>query len=212
MIIIITMNQTLPHIVQWILAFGATHEYLVYAMILLLACAEGPWLSLILGVLMRLGDFSFFPVYMSLMLGDLIGDSVWYYIGRRYGDRFVAKYGKYFKVTASGVECMTRLFYRYKHPILFLSKISNGFGFALVTLMTAGMVRIPFGRYMLVNSLGQFVWTGMLLGAGYFFTHLYLTVSSVLGRVSLVAAAVVLATVGYRFWKYLRDRFEQLGN
>jgi membrane-associated protein len=206
------VNQGLPHIVQWILTFGATHEYLVYPIIMFLACAEGPWLSLIFGVLLRLGDFSFFPVFMSLMLGDLIGDSAWYYIGRRYGNRFVAKYGKYFKVTTSGLDRMTRLFHHYKHSVLFLSKISNGFGFALITLMTAGMVRIPFGRYMLVNLLGQFLWTGLLLGAGYFFTHLYLTINSVLGRVSLVAAAVVLATVGYGLWKYLRGRVEQLGN
>jgi membrane-associated protein len=208
----IAVNQGLPHIVQWILSFGANHEYFVYVMIVFLACAEGPWLSLILGVLIRLGDFGFFPVYISLMLGDLIGDAVWYYIGQRYGDRFVAKYGKYFKVTAGGVERMTRLYHHYKHSVLFLSKISNGFGFALVTLMTAGMVRIPFGRYMLVNLLGQVVWTGLLLGTGYFFTHLYLTVNTVLGRVSLVAATVVLATVGYRFWKYMRGRFEQLGH
>jgi membrane-associated protein len=207
-----TVNQALPNIAQWILTFEVTHEYLVYAMIIFLACIEGPWLSLIFGVLIRLGDFSFLPVYTSLMLGDLIGDSAWYYVGRRYGGRFVVNYGKYFKVTASGVERMTSLFHHYRDSVLFLSKISNGFGFALVTLTTAGMVKIPFGRYMLVNLLGQFVWTGLLLGAGYFFTHLYLTVTTVLERVSLIAAGVVLATVGFRFWKYLRGRVEKLGN
>ena len=134
------MTQALPHIARWILTFEATHEYLVYTMIVVVACVEGPWLSIILGFLIRLGDFSVFPVYISLMLGDLIGDAVWYYIGRRYGDRFVAKYGKYFNVTARGVERMSTLFHRYKHSVLFLSKISNGLGFALVTLMTAGMV------------------------------------------------------------------------
>ena len=206
------MNEALLHIFQWIMTFGLTHEYLVYAMITFLACAEGPWLSLILGVFIRLGDFSFFPVYMCLMLGDLIGDAGWYFMGRRYGNLFVARYGKYFKVTASGVERMTRLFHCYKHSVLFLSKISNGFGFAIVTLMTAGMVRIPFGRFIVINLLGQFIWTGLLLGIGYFFSHLFITVNSVLGRMSLVAAAVVLATMGYRFWKYLRGRIEQLGS
>ena len=151
------MNETLASVVQWLVTFGATHEYLVYAMIIFLACAEGPSLSLMAGVVIRLGDFRFFPVYMSLMLGDLIGDTAWYYIGRRYGSRFVDKYGKYFNFTASDVELITRLFHRYKHSVLFLSKISNGFGFALVTLITAGMVRIPLNRYMLVNLFGQFI-------------------------------------------------------
>jgi membrane-associated protein len=206
------MNEALLHIFQWILTFGLAHRYLVYAMITFLACAEGPWLSLILGVFLRLGDFSFFPVYMCLMLGDLIGDVGWYCMGRRYGNRFVAKYGKYFRVTASGVERMTRLFHRYKNSVLFLSKVSNGFGLAIVTLMTAGMVRIPFDRFIVVNLLGQFIWTGLLLGIGYFFSHLFITVNSVLGRMSLVATVVVLATMGYMFWKYLRDHVEQFGS
>jgi membrane-associated protein len=206
------VNEALQHNFQWILTFGLTHKYLVYAVITFLACAEGPWLTLILGVLIRLGDFSFFGVYICLMLGDLVGDAGWYYIGRRYGDRFVAKYGKYFRITASGVERMTGLFHRYRNSVLFLSKVSNGLGFALVTLMTAGMVGIPFDRFIVVNLLGQFIWTGLLLGVGYFFSHLYITVNSVLGRISLVAAAVVLATMGYRFWKYLRDRIEQIGS
>jgi membrane-associated protein len=206
------VNDAPLHILQWVATFGATHQYLVYALIIFFACAEGPWLSLILGVFIRLGDFSFFPAYMCLMLGDLIGDAGWYYVGRRYGDHFVARYGKYFNVTSGGVERMTSLFHRYKHPVLFVSKISNGLGFGFVTLMTAGMARIAFDRFIVVNLLGQFIWTGLLLSIGYFFSHLYITVNSLLGRVSLVAAAVVLATVGYRYWKYLRRRIEPLGD
>ena len=85
----IAVHQPLPHIAEWILAFGAIHEYLLYAMIVFLAFAEGPWLSLILGVLIRLGDFSVLAVYLSLILGDLIGDAAWYHIGRNYGPCFV---------------------------------------------------------------------------------------------------------------------------
>lgn len=183
---------------------------MVYILIAVLACAEGPWLSLIFGVLLRMSYFSFIPVYMSLIAGDLLGDAGWYYLGRRYGHRFVLKYGKYFNVTERGVERMTRLFHRYKHSVLFLSKISNGFGLAIVTLMTAGMVGIPFVRYMLVNLSGQLIWTGLLLGVGFFFTHLYITVHSLLGRVFLAAATVALIIVGIRYWKYLRGRIEQM--
>jgi membrane-associated protein len=208
----IGMNDGLPHIADWILIFGATHTYLIYAVIALLACLEGPWLALIFGVLVKLGDFYFLPVYTSLMVGDLVGDAGWYWIGRRYGHRFVDRYGKYVNVTEDGVARMTRLFHQYKHSVLFLSKISNGFGFSLVTLTTAGMVRIPFPRYMLVNLLGQFVWTGLLMAVGYYFTDLYDTVHSTLGRMSLVAAAAVLLVVGYRLWKYLRSRAEKLGS
>jgi membrane-associated protein len=197
------MSNGLPEVARWILDFGAAHKFLVYAAIVFLACAEGPWLALILGAFVRLSYFNFVPVYVCLMLGDLIGDAAWYYVGRRYGLGFVTRYGKHFDIAESSVQRMTRLFHRHKDWVLFLSKISNGFGLAIVTLMTAGMVRIPFGRYMLVNMLGQFLWTGLLMGTGYSFTHLYVTVHGVLARVSVVAAVVVLAVVGYRLWKHL---------
>ncbi|MDE1975551.1 MAG: DedA family protein [Patescibacteria group bacterium] len=205
------MDQ-IPHIAQWLISYGAVHDYLVYGLIIILACAEGPWLSLIFGILIRLGDFGFWPVYIALMAGDLIGDVIWYEIGRRYGHSFIARYGKYFNITEAGVGRMSKLFHRYKDSVLFLSKISNGLGFALVTLMTAGMVRIPFGRYLAINLLGQFIWTGFLLGVGYWFSHLYITIDNLLGRMTLVAAVIIAATLLYRFWKYLRTKAQALGD
>jgi membrane protein DedA with SNARE-associated domain len=203
------MDQ-LPHIATWFVQFGATHDYLIYLAIVVIACLEGPWISLILGVLLRLGFFYFWPIYLSLMIGDLIGDVIWYYIGRRYGHSFIGKHGHRFSITQEGVERMTRLFHKHKHMVLFLSKISNGLGFAIVTLMTAGMIRIPFRRYIIINILGQLIWTGFLLGVGYFFSNLYITVDNVLGKMSITAAIIILALLGYRFCKQLRKKAQNL--
>ncbi|MDD5164951.1 MAG: VTT domain-containing protein [Candidatus Pacebacteria bacterium] len=204
------MNQSLPDIANWIIGFGVTHDYLVYIAVAVIACAEGPWISLILGVLLRLGFFFFWPIYIALMIGDLVGDVIWYYIGRRYGHSFIGKHGHRFSITEAGVERMTRLFHKHKHVVLFLSKISNGLGFAIVTLMTAGMVKIPFGRYILVNMIGQLIWTGFLLGAGYFFSNLYVTIDNVLGKITLTVGLLVLAYIGYRYFKKLKNKAQSL--
>jgi len=203
------MDQ-LPNIANWIIHFGTAHEYLVYLLIIVVACAEGPWISLILGVLLRLGFFYFWPIYISLMLGDLIGDIIWYYIGRKYGHSFIGKHGHRFSITEVGVERMTRLFHKHKDVVLFLSKISNGLGFAIVTLMTAGMIRVPFGRYILVNMIGQLAWTGFLLGVGFFFSNLYITIDNVLGKISITAVIVILIYFGYRYFKTLKAKAQNL--
>lgn len=201
------MNATtVPQTAQWIIAYGSIHNYLVYGVIIALACAEGPWLSLILGVLIRLGFFLFWPVYAALMAGDLIGDVVWYHIGRKYGHGFIARHGARFGITEGGVERMSGLFHKHKDWVLFVSKISNGFGLALVTLMTAGMVRIPFWRYMLINFIGQFIWTGLLVGIGYFFSHMYLTVNNLLGRMALIAFTVLAAAAVWRLWRTMKEK------
>jgi len=195
---------------EWLINLGTDHAYWVYAFIIVLACAEGPMLSMIFGVILKLGYFSFIPIMLSLMIGDLIGDVVWYYIGYRFGHRFIGRFGKYFSITEENIGKVTRIFHKYKHRILLISKMSNGFGFALVTLMAAGMARIPFINYISINVIGQFVWTGFLLGVGYFFGNLYLQVDSILGKMAVVAlfAIIFWAFKGYK--KYLRTKAEAL--
>lgn len=195
---------------EWIIQISQSHHYLVYAIIIVLACAEGPILSMIFGVLIKLGLFGFIPIYAALMIGDLLGDIGWYYIGRRYGHAFIRRFGKYFSISEESVAKVTRVFHRYKHHILFLSKISNGFGFALVTLMTAGMIRIPFAKYIAVNLVGQFVWTGLLLGVGYFFGEVYTQVDGWLGRISVGVGFVLVIWALFGYKKYLAGRAERM--
>ncbi len=186
----------------------AFYPYAVYGFIVIFASAEGPILSIIGGILLRMGYFSFFPLYGALMLGDLLGDTIWYYIGFRFGHGFVKRFGKYFSITEERIAKVEKIFHRYKSSILFISKISNGLGFALVTLITAGLVKIPFRRYMMINLSGQFIWSGLLIGAGYFFSHLYMQLDTLFGRLSVIGLFIILffAFLGYR--NYLKNRIE----
>ncbi|MBU6410139.1 MAG: VTT domain-containing protein [Verrucomicrobia bacterium] len=197
---------------QWIVNFAAGHHVLVYGLIVALACAEGPILSMILGAFVRFGVFPFLAAYAALVAGDMIGDVFWYYVGWHFGHRFIGRFGRYLGVTEANVEKMTHLFHRYKHRILFVSKISNGLGLALVTLTTAGMVRIPFGIYLAVNVCGQLLWTGLLMGIGYFFSNLYVDINNVFGRVSVVVVAVVAVAALARCLKYLRRKAESINS
>ena len=197
---------------EWLLHFSSQHQILVYAVIIVLACAEGPILSILFGALIKTGAFSFWPVYIALMVGDLIGDTIWYQIGRHVGMRFVRRFGKYFSVTESRVKRITEVFNKYHEKILIVSKLTCGFGFAVVTLMVAGMVKIPFLRYLTINFVGQFVWTGMLIGVGYFIGNLYAQANSIMEKVSIAAlfVIVILALNGYR--KYMSKRMKISGD
>jgi membrane protein DedA with SNARE-associated domain len=186
------------------------HAFWVYFVIIVLACAEGPILSMIFGVIIKLGYVHLLPIYASLMVGDLIGDVVWYYLGHHFGMRFVRRFGKYFSIEQESIGKVSRVFHKYKHPILFISKISNGFGFALVTLFTAGMVGIPFFLYMVINLVGQFIWTGLLLAVGYFLGDWYLAVDSALGKLGVVALGVVVLFAFFGYRKYLSKKAETM--
>lgn len=158
------------------------------------------------GVIIKLGYFGFLPVYAALMAGDVLGDTFWYYVGYFYGHKFIIRFGKYFNITELNVEKVKDLFHKHKHPILFISKITNGFGFGLAVLITSGMAKIPFGKYLAVNVLGQFVWTGLLIGIGYFFGNLYIQINNIAGRFFLFAILALLFVAFLRYKKYLENK------
>ena len=105
---------------EWLINLSTNHAMWVYVFIAFFAFAEGPYLSIILGIFIRLNYFSLVPVYFALMIGDLIGDVFWYYIGYFYGHGFIRKFGKYFGVTEQNIENVKIIFHRYHHPILFI--------------------------------------------------------------------------------------------
>ena len=81
-----------------------------------------------------------------------------------------------------------------------------GFGFALVTLITAGIAKVPFKKYLLFNVSGQFIWTAILLLIGYFFGNLYYTIDKSFRDVSLVALAIIIVVLIYGFGRYVSKR------
>ena len=191
---------------EWLTHLVLFHPYIVYGVVLLVACIEGPILSILLGIFIKLGYVTFVPIYITVMLGDLIGDILWYSIGYYGGHRFIARFGKYLSIHEEGVSAITRIFHTYKNRILIISKLTSGFGFAIVTLMTAGIVRIPFKRYIALNAIGQFVWSGMLLAVGYFFSQVYVAIDNILGKITIIMlfVCIILFFIGYA--KYMRRK------
>lgn len=191
---------------DWLAHIVVQYPVLVYGIIVLTSYIEGPILSLLCGIFYRLGIIEIIPAYFALMAGDLLGDTFWYWMGRLFGPRFVRRFGRYVNVDEKSIRVIERVFHRHQTWILIISKLTMGLGFALVTLFTAGMVRIPFKRYILLNFIGQFFWTAILLVVGYFFGHLFATFDSVFAKVSFAALLIVAIVVLFRYGSYVRAR------
>ena len=181
-------------------------RYLILAPAALLL---GPTVSLIAGILLKLEVISLVPTAIALAAGELGGDVLWYWLGKKYGESFIGRYGRYVGITEHAVQRVKILFAEHHDIILFTSKLTAGFGLAIPVLFTAGLSRVPFGRYMMLNVAGQFLWTMGLLSIGYFLGHIYLEVGSVLEKMALFGlAAIVLASI-IGFGRYLRRTTEQ---
>lgn len=177
-----------------------------YFLILILAIIEGPVVMSFSGFLWRLDVFNFIPLYFALMTGDLIADALWYGVGYFGGHRFIQKYGKYFNLSEEGVEKFKKFFDLYKTKILFISKITMGFGFALFVLISAGISKINFKKYMAINFLGQIIWTFVLMMLGYFFGSIYLIIDKSLKIGFVIGVFMFLIIIIYGLGAYLRQK------
>jgi len=177
-----------------------------YPLLFVGTIVEGPILMIASGFLLHLGILSFLPLYVTLIAGDLTGDIIWYYIGRYFADPLVQRHGKFIGVTPKMFEKTKEHFHRYNESILFISKITIGFGFALGVLMVAGATGVSFKRYVLLNFLGEVILVAVLLGLGYFFGQMYNYIADGFKMTFLAinAALVVLSIFG--FTRYMKNR------
>lgn len=178
-----------------------------YPLIFLGAIVEGPVLMMASGFLLRLGIFSLLPLYFSLLFGDFFADVIWYWIGRKAAEPFLRRFGHMFGVTREIFLKMENLFRKHDTKILFISKITMGFGFALATLMAAGAVRVPFKKYLLLNLFGGFIWTGLLISAGYFFGNVYVMIDAGFQWMFIVAVLVAVIFALRGFMLFIRGKY-----
>jgi membrane protein DedA with SNARE-associated domain len=174
-----------------------------YAIVFVLCIVEGPVVMMTSGFLYRLGQFDLVPLYFSLMGGDFVADLGWYAVGRYGGRPLVEKYGNYFDITPSVIDKVEERFKKYQNKILFISKITMGFGFALATLIAAGMMKVDIKKYAILNFLGGFIWTAFLLLVGYFFGNVY---DAVPKSLKIIFIVVVIAGVVFGL-RYINKYF-----
>jgi membrane protein DedA with SNARE-associated domain len=169
------------------------------------AAILGPSVSLVAGVLLRLEVLALAPTVLALAIGELSADIVWYWLGKKYGESFVHKYGKFVHVSKASIERAKALFSRHSDVIIFTTKLTAGLGFGIPVMFTAGLTGVPFKRYMMLNIAGQFVWTTGLLSIGYFLGHIYVDIGNVFEKMALVALLIVIVLSLFGFAKYLRS-------
>ena len=163
-------------LVHMIVAFVAFLEASKYGLLFLGSYFEGSVAIMTGGLLLRLGHVDFWPMYLVLFAGDILSDLMWYCIGYFGARTFLLRYGKYFNITAPILEKVEGKFHQYHLRILVISKLTMGFGLATAILATAGMLRVSLLRYLAINILCGIVWIGFLVGIGYYFGNVLVSI------------------------------------
>lgn len=124
----------------------------------------------ITGILVQKGFLSLLPVYICALGGSLSGFSVSYTIGRRLGNPFLDRYGRFIRLNPSKINRARTWFNRYGPPFIIIAYFIPGLRH--VTPYLAGISTISPWKALTYATIGAMLWItifnylGQLLGAG----------------------------------------------
>jgi membrane protein DedA with SNARE-associated domain len=185
--------MTLSTFLTWLLAYK-------YWALFPIAVIEGPIITVAAGFLVTLGVFNPFFAYAVIVLGDTVGDALHYCVGYFGGQRFILKWGKYLGVSLETIVPLEKTFADKGHSFFFWGKALHGVGGAL--LIAAGLIRYPFGKFLISNVLGTLVKSALLLVIGFYFGQFLGKIDSSLNIIAAIMVALVpIAVVIYFAWR-----------
>jgi len=122
----------------------------------------GTTLLIAAGALMTDGTLPYWPVITGAVVGAVLGDSVSYWIGRRYGGALarIWPFSRDPEMLPKGI----RFFERHGGKSVFIGRF---FGpLRAVIPLAAGVLRMPSGWFWIANVGSAIVWAPMLLVIG----------------------------------------------
>lgn len=196
--------MTIPPIITFALSAAI---FLRYPIIGIGAFVEGPVVMIAVGFLARHNVVALVPAFIALVIGDLIADAMWYGIGRHGAEPIIRKKGQWLGVSAERLDKLKNLFLNHQTKILFISKLTLGFGIAKGVLMAAGASRVSFKKFLLINLCGELVLVCILLSIGYLFGETYTVVADdvrpwfVVGiLIAVVAVLAIVTRIARKRW------------
>ncbi len=171
-----------------------------YWVLLPIATLEGPFIALLAGLLVGMGILSGPISFCILMLGDMLGDSIYYSMGYFARRKTFPSWYRYLGITEVRVHKLERHFKNHDWKILFFAKTQ---ALGSVILFSAGFARMSYGKYMVYNVLGSLPKVLIFLTIGYHFIKGYEQIDGFVNLAGLFSILIgVTLLLGY--WIFAR--------
>ncbi len=175
-----------------------------YAVLFPIAVLEGPAVTIVAGALVASEQFNWLTVLVTLVAADLVGDVLYYSLGRWGHTPFLERLEKRLSLTPDRFRPLEEGLRRHDWKILLIGKTQP---FGSLILYFAGATKMSVGRYIAFNLLATvpkvlfFEGVGYFLGASIAHSMKYFDYISFL----LFGVAGILLYGYYRIRKYLRN-------
>jgi membrane protein DedA with SNARE-associated domain len=181
---------------QTIFSLIATYKYLI---LFPASVLEGPIISIIGGFLAAQKILNIVVVFWVVVAGDIVGDLIYYSVGRYGTKKAILRWGKYIGIAEPELDHLEKQFKHSGRKILLLGKLTHAAG--SVVLVSAGAASVPIIDFILLNLLGTMPKSLLFVIIGFYFGEAYMQISTYFDYFSGASAALVgLALLGFYFF------------
>ncbi len=135
-------------------------------------------------------------------LAATLGDNLGYFIGNHGGRPLLERYRKLFHIRPETIARGEELFRRRGALTIFLARFI--FGMRIIAGPLAGVLRMPWKRFVLFNFLGAVCWVTVISCAGYFFGSQWDRLMRIVKNANIAILILVAAIV---LFHWLRHRY-----
>jgi membrane-associated protein len=197
------MNQILTTLLSLVLLYG-------YPIVLgVVLAGELGFPIPVTSILLAAGSFTvdntlnIFWLVPLVAVTAIIGDSIGYWFGRRYGRFLIEKYLPRIGLTGKKVETIEQFLQRWGVWFIFFSRwLVTPLGVPLN--IVAGIGKYPFLRFLVFAALGECIWASVYVYLGYLFGANWITLVTYISNAPWIFALFTVAVFSFLIASHIR--------
>jgi len=174
-----------------------------YVLIALLVATEGPVSTLLAAAAAAAGILDIRFVFASALIGNVVGDCLWYSIGYVNNLQSICRRARWFGVRDHHLDRLELEMHTHATKLIALSKLA--IGLIIPTLIAAGLAKIPWKRWFPLVLVIEIIWTFLMTNLGYHGAGLIAQVERSIQLVGVVALIILMSGI---FW-YAKRMYHQ---
>jgi membrane protein DedA with SNARE-associated domain len=184
----------LPHWGNW-----------TYFLLIFLVVLEGPSATLLGAAAASAGLMKPPFVFLAATVGNLTADSLWYSVGYLGKAEWLVRFQR-FGLRQNLIEHLKHSMVKHATQILLIAKFT--LSFMIPTLITAGLLRVPWRRWFPVLIFADTVWTGLLVSIGYYSIESIKRVQRGI-EYAVLFASILILTALILLGRHLKKQWDQ---
>lgn len=131
-----------------------------------------------------------------------LGDNLGYWIGEKGGRPLLERWKRFFHVSDDNIRNGEELLSRHGAPAIFFARFIAGA--RIVAGPLAGVLRMPWRKFVLFNFLGALAWVSVVAGLSYAFAGQIEHLLGTIKRAELAVLVLLIAAFGVYLWRKKR--------